>query len=326
MASSIVLSRSTKHVWLESLLLFFSFYFFFFFIGSYYSSTLTANNRLIYSFFYGLCLGVSYNVVTLILRSTSKDYVIISLKVYIMYVIVLCIVSFFLCVLSFFLINYSFNSKDIDFTNIPLDIAYLPILFLHVFEVILFYQIVFVLFNYYYDYERIEGDSHTLDHTLDHVFDHSPDHTKEQPVLHNDTPLHRHYMDSDVNLTITGLNKDEVVTFNSKDFIYANSDGHYIKMFYLVSSTNLERPLVKSILIRNSMKSMETELLKVLHILRVHNSFFVNLKMVKYYRGNTKGGLLVLTLLNIKVPVSKRNVNRTKSILLLNHPHVLIHN
>ena len=25
-------------------------------------------------------------------------------------------------------------------------------------------------------------------------------------------------------------------------------------------------------------------------------------------------------------PVSKRNVNRTKSILLLNHPHVLIHN
>ena len=322
MASSIVLSRSTKHVWLESLLLFFSFYFFFFFIGSFYSTTLTANNRLIYSFFYALCLGVSYNVVTLILRSTSKDYVIISLKVYIMYIIVLCIVSFFLCVLSFFLINYSFNSEHIDFTNIPLDIAYLPILFLHVFEVILFYQIVFVLFNYYYDYERKEHEFHSFDHSLNQSFDK----TREQLVLQNDIALNRHFVDSDVNLTISGLNKDEVVTFNSKDFIYANSDGHYIKMFYLVSSTNLERPLVKSILIRNSMKSMETELLKVLHILRVHNSFFVNLKMVKYYRGNSKGGLLVLTLLNIKIPVSKRNVNRTKSILLLNHPHVLIHN
>ena len=319
--SSIVLSRSTKHVWLESLLLFFSFYFFFFFIGSYYSSALTMNNRLIYSFFYALCLGVSYNVVTIVLRSTSKDYVIVSFKVYIMYVVVLCIVSFFLCVLSYFLINYSFNSENIDFTNIPLDIAYLPILFLHVFEVILFYQIVFVLFNYYSDYENIGSVDHMIDKVALNF-----DEMAEDSLIQNDHSIDRHFIDSDINLTISGLNKDEVVTFNSKDFIYAKSDGHYIKMFYLVCSTNLERPMVKSILIRNSMKSMENELLKVLHILRVHNSFFVNLKMVKYYRGNTKGGLLVLTLLNIKVPVSKRNVNRMKSILILNHPHVLIHN
>ena len=315
--SSIVLSRSTKHVWLESLLLFFSFYFFFFFIGSYYSSVLTSNNRLIYSFFYALSLGVSYNIVTLILRSTSKDYVIVSLKVYIMYVVVLCIVSFFLCVLSYFLIHYSFNAEKIDFTNIPIDIAYLPILFLHVFEVILFYQIVFVLFNYYYDYEHVDR----VEHNMDRNFDDS-----NTSSLPEDSYTANHFINSDVNLTIAGLNKDEVVTFSSKDFIYAKSDGHYIKVFYLLCSTNLERPMVKSILIRNSMKSMEKELLKVLNILRVHNSFFVNLKMVKYYRGNSRGGLLVLTLLNIKVPVSKRNVNRTKSILILNHPHVLIHN
>ncbi len=234
-----------------------------------------------------------------------------------MYVVVLCIVSFFLCVLSYFLINYSFKSEKIDFTNIPIDIGYLPILFLHIFEVIIFYQIVFVLFNYYYDYEHVDDVSQSIDRNFD---------DRSKSLMNENDYTANHSINSDVTLTIAGLNKDEVVTFSSKDFIYAKSDGHYIKMFYLLCSTNLERPMVKSILIRNSMKSMENELLKVLHILRVHNSFFVNLRMVKYYRGNSKGGLLVLTLLNIKVPVSKRNVNRTKSILILNHPHVLIHN
>lgn len=314
--TSIVLSNSKADIQFESMLMSFFFMFFalFLFEPDILSNS-TKDHWFIYSVFYAISFGLSYYLVTLIFRSTSNEHVYVSLNIYVVYFFILCAVCGVLCFSCHFLIDYYFIKLDSKKTAIK--ISYLSWLFVRVFEVILFFQIPFVAFNLY----SVKNNSNTGKTN-------SEGDVNQECILNvvDDLPIDTAVTYCDIDLTVVGLNKNEVVTFNSSDFIYAKSEGHYIKIFYLCANTNIDRPLVKSILFRKSMKSMEDVLLKVSYIFRGHNSYFVNLKKVKCYRTNDKGAILVLNVLTIEVPVSKKNVNRIKSYLTLNHDNVIIYN
>jgi hypothetical protein len=129
--------------------------------------------------------------------------------------------------------------------------------------------------------------------------------------------------------SIYGLNKGEVVHMDSNDFIFAKSDGHYIKIYYFVKRTNTGRKSVRSILIRNSMKSMFLDVfVSIKHIDRVHKSYAINYNYIKSVRNlpYNKGGILTMNFVNINIPIGFTRINKVNTYLLLNKLDVPIYN
>ncbi len=114
-------------------------------------------------------------------------------------------------------------------------------------------------------------------------------------------------------VTITGLNKGEVVHFSANNFFYAKSEGHYIKIFYLSSLTNDKNKVVKSILIRSSMTLLQNKVFfKFDYIFRVHRSYFVNLNYVKSLKNYAyrQGGVLKLMIVEMSIPVGRVGISK----------------
>ena len=109
-------------------------------------------------------------------------------------------------------------------------------------------------------------------------------------------------------LKIKGVNKGEEFIVCSSLIVYIKAEGHYVKIFYYSE----EYKKIKFELIRSSMKSIETCLMDVYPILRIHKSYFVSLNYVKYVRINVKGGMLCLTKDNIRLTLSKTYINEVK--------------
>jgi DNA-binding LytR/AlgR family response regulator len=109
-------------------------------------------------------------------------------------------------------------------------------------------------------------------------------------------------------ITVTGVNKGEKLTIDSSKIIYVKASGHYIHLFYF---SEQERK-IKSRLIRTSMTKFKIDLGVVSSIIRVHKSYYVGLKYVKYIRINSKGGIICLTIKNIKLILSETNKEYVK--------------
>jgi len=109
-------------------------------------------------------------------------------------------------------------------------------------------------------------------------------------------------------ITVTGVNKGEKLTIDSSKIIYVKASGHYIDLFYF---SEQERK-IKSRLIRTSMTKFNIDLGVVSSIIRVHKSYYVGLNYVKYIRINSKGGIICLTIENIKLVLSQTNKEYVK--------------
>lgn len=110
------------------------------------------------------------------------------------------------------------------------------------------------------------------------------------------------------NITVTGVNKGEKLTIDSSKIIYVKSSGHYIELFYF---SEQERKM-KLRLIRTSMTKFKIDLGVVSSVIRIHRSHYVGLNYVKYIRVNSKGGIVCLTIKNIKLILSETNKEYVK--------------
>ncbi len=115
-------------------------------------------------------------------------------------------------------------------------------------------------------------------------------------------------------LVISGLNKNEVLSFDSKNVLYIKSEGHYVKIFYYC----MKSCSVKSKILRNSMKNIENDLTKAPSVVRVHKSYIVNLRNVKYVRITTsRSGLIGMSENGIKLPLSETYIASLMSYINL---------
>lgn len=129
-------------------------------------------------------------------------------------------------------------------------------------------------------------------------------------------------------VTIIGLNKDEKVHLMIDDFLYAKSEGHYVKLFYFSKITNHHTKFVRSIIIRSSMKSLETTVFSSFeNVHRVQRGYFVNINYVKFLRNipYSQGGFVTLSTLDIKIPVGKSHLSKINSYIELKKPEIPIY-
>jgi len=83
-------------------------------------------------------------------------------------------------------------------------------------------------------------------------------------------------------LILTGKNKNESFTIDLDQFVYAKSEGHYIKIIYL--QENLKK--IKFHTLRNKISTIESQLSEFDTIFRCHQSYIINLHYLKSVTGN----------------------------------------
>ncbi|MGN0231759.1 MAG: LytTR family transcriptional regulator DNA-binding domain-containing protein [Muribaculaceae bacterium] len=100
-------------------------------------------------------------------------------------------------------------------------------------------------------------------------------------------------------ILITGTTK-ESIEFKASDFIYATSEGNYVRFHYLHEDIPCEA------MIRNSMKNVSDTLCRQHAIMQCHRAFIVNLGLVDHVEGRSSGMALVMQHTDQTVPVSKQ--------------------
>lgn len=268
--------------------------------------------RLCYSLAYACCFGYSYYLINSSLmtqRNKSKEFKDreISFKLF----LVLVIVCVFLIVVCQYVLNDVLSYEDNWFAQLPMDSHFFSKLLFNVFVTILFFTMAL---SFYKKYLKIVDKNKFNIELLRRQYKHTNNQVSPKKPDVNSSDM-----------TIIGLNKNEVLNLNPDQFLYAKSEGHYLKIFYLMRNTNNESPVVRSILIRFSMKALVELTGEFSSIKRVHKSYFVNIKYAKSLKRNLRGGLLRLKFSDIEVSVSKTNVNDVLSYLTIHYPLIPIY-
>jgi hypothetical protein len=176
-----------------------------------------------------------------------------------------------------------------------------------------------ILFNYFIIFYYIRFFIQKKDLNIDHGgFSTSLEDKKNSVQLSNNKQL-----------SIYGLGKNEVVHMDSDDFIFAKSDGHYIHIYYFVERNNVGNKKVRSILVRNSLKTLITGVFADFsYIARVHKSYIANYNYVKQVRNspNNKGGIITMHFVNVDIPIGATKINNVNTYLLLNNTKTPIYN
>lgn len=110
-------------------------------------------------------------------------------------------------------------------------------------------------------------------------------------------------------LKLIGKNKNEHLIIDNKNFILAKSEGHYIKIYYLMEKN------LKSYIIRNTMKNIELVTSNYHNIYRCHKSFLLNLNYVKSIIGNSNKSHIYTEFYPEKIPISKEKISYLKEVL-----------
>jgi len=83
-------------------------------------------------------------------------------------------------------------------------------------------------------------------------------------------------------LLLIGKNKNESLTLDLNQFVYAKSEGHYIKIIYIHEKTKK----IKFHTLRNKISTIESQLSDFDSIFRCHQSYIINLHYLKSVIGN----------------------------------------
>ena len=105
--------------------------------------------------------------------------------------------------------------------------------------------------------------------------------------------------DANGRISISGTTKDSL-EIAAADFIYATSEGNYVRIHYLEDAT------AKEMLLRTSMKNAVESLCCHKGVMQCHRAFIVNLKQVDKVEGRSSGIALVMRHIADTVLVSKQ--------------------
>ena len=113
-----------------------------------------------------------------------------------------------------------------------------------------------------------------------------------------------------ITIKITSDNSKEYFEFLLKDLVYITSEGNYASFFTLENNT------LKESILRVTLGKIEESLADVNYLIRCHKSYIVNTKYVKNIRGNARGYLLIIDLIDFDIPVSRKFSKASLSRLL----------
>jgi DNA-binding LytR/AlgR family response regulator len=300
-------SKKETTVFLEAHSLMIIMFFSLVFIKPVYMSGLDSLTKFIYILSYSFSYGLSYYLVThfLIRKSIQSD-----LKFYFINLFVLTLVAFCLLIAVDTLLHSQLNSKN------TLSIMPAPAMSLIYFKPKFIYIGLLTVLNISFL---------TYLKSLSPIIKLMKFNSKRTPSFVREEASLQQF--GNCNLAVEGLNKNEVVNFYSDDFLYAKSEGHYVKLFYLIRQTNGVGPIVRSVLIRSSMIALESGVFSgSAFIIRVHKSYFVNFKHVKSLKviSNSKGGVLTLSMQNVSIPLSKSKLPFVLSFIEVYSPFIYV--
>jgi len=106
-------------------------------------------------------------------------------------------------------------------------------------------------------------------------------------------------------IQIISKNKDESIIISSNQFVCAQSEGNYIKVFYK------EKDKIITKLIRNSIANLEEQLAIYSKLKRCHRSFIINFGKVDKVTGNARNFNLHVNELEFTIPVSRNFPKKT---------------
>jgi hypothetical protein len=110
--------------------------------------------------------------------------------------------------------------------------------------------------------------------------------------------------------TIQSSNKNETLSLNINHFLFAASEGNYVKVMWS-DDNELQYKLIRTTLTRVS-ENLERDFPP---LFRVHRSYIVNTDKVKRISGNAQGLLLYFEDTEVTVPVSRSFVPELRKVL-----------
>lgn len=109
-------------------------------------------------------------------------------------------------------------------------------------------------------------------------------------------------------LQLKGELKNDELTIECGQFIYAISADNYVEIFYQVEA-------LKKQMLRMSLKNVEEQTQQFKPLAKCHRKYLVNLDHVKNFEGNAQGLKLFLDGIDETIPVSRSYVNTIKKHL-----------
>jgi hypothetical protein len=101
-------------------------------------------------------------------------------------------------------------------------------------------------------------------------------------------------------ITIFSENQKDELKLQLSNLLFIQAADNYIEVHYL------EQQKLKKVLIRNSLKQIEQDLIQHPVLFRCHKSFLVNIKKISSFSGNAQGYRLHFKETVFKVPVSRK--------------------
>lgn len=124
------------------------------------------------------------------------------------------------------------------------------------------------------------------------------------------THLHPKKIAPKPQLTLSGDNQGEELSFSPSDLLYLEASDNYVRVFFEKNEA------LEKVLLRSSLKKMEGQLSEHPQFFRCHRTYLVNLDRVEEVSGNAQGYKLHLAGTESLVPVSRslnEEINRRLS-------------
>lgn len=258
------------------------------FFGPFLLNQVSFANKLVYSFLFAVNYGMAYYFVNVLLGNNIRKS--LSRYGYMIYSFVLCVLAFFLIVVTTYIIKKMFFIEYLH-ESIVLNEEFIINILLEVSIVTLYLH--FYIWSVYMFIQNYSNN------------------TKSEFIASEDLITTSNYnintvSQTDDDLIIYGKNKDEFRKLSMDDFVYAKSEGHYLKVFYHESVSDLAKSAdIQWFIIRNSMKNLKEMMRSHDNIIRIHKSYLINTHKIKYATpGLNNGGHITIILNNIKIPFS----------------------
>jgi DNA-binding LytR/AlgR family response regulator len=106
-------------------------------------------------------------------------------------------------------------------------------------------------------------------------------------------------------ICLTSENEKDKIEFELSNFLYIESTGNYIQVYYLKDEK------LKNTLLRSSLKRTEIQLADYDFIMKCHRAFLININKIIQVKGNSQGLKLIIKSVESEIPVSR---NFSKSL------------
>ncbi len=112
-------------------------------------------------------------------------------------------------------------------------------------------------------------------------------------------------------ITIDSENISESLSLRVDDLIYIQSSDNYITVYFFHDDK------IRSMVLRNTLKSVALQLEKYSNLFRCHKSFLINLNKVNHISGNAQGYKLHVQYIDEIIPVSRSHNKTIKNKLTI---------